>query len=49
MYRLEYFNGKEWGLVGIWQSPDLAWISLGGDNLDYRVVGEDGKVHFINK
>jgi hypothetical protein len=49
MNRLEYFDGKKWTLVGTWENPHLAWISLGGDNYNYRVVAEDGTVLFSNK
>ena len=44
MITLEYFNGKEWVRAGEFHSEHIAWISLGGVNLNYRTVNEDGKV-----
>jgi len=44
MVRLEYFNGKEWIFVGSFHSDLIAWLSLGGDDLNYRTVGADGNV-----
>ena len=38
MIKLEYFNGKEWVDCGKFHSEHIAWISLGGDNLNYRTV-----------
>ena len=35
---LEYFNGEEWVECSTWQSEHLAWISLGGDDFNYRTV-----------
>lgn len=37
--RLEYWNGEMWGPCGPpWESEELAWISLGNDNVNYRTV-----------
>ena len=44
MVRLEYFNGKEWLLVEEWQNAEIAWVTLGGDTFNYRVVDEKGNV-----
>lgn len=44
MITLEYFTGKEWVFVEEWHTENLAWISLGADNFDYRTVDENGKV-----
>lgn len=44
MITLEYFNGKEWMYVATWTSEHLAWISLGGDDFNYRTVDKNGKV-----
>ena len=50
MNKLEYFNGEEWKFVNNWPNPDMAWASLGDDNLNYRVVGSiTGLVHYCNK
>ena len=38
MVRLEYWNGEKWILCGQWHSEHLAWISLGGDDYNYRTV-----------
>ena len=44
MIILEYFNGSEWNPVATWCNENLAWISLGGDDYNYRTVDETGKV-----
>jgi len=44
MIRLEYFDGKKWIFVSEWVNEILAWVSLGGDNLNYRTIDEKGKV-----
>lgn len=42
MVKIEYFNGKEWvSAGGPFGDEELAWISLGGDNLDHRTVDAD--------
>jgi hypothetical protein len=44
MIELQYFNGTEWKPVSTWQNEVLAWVSLGGDDHNYRTVDENGKV-----
>ena len=46
MIQLQYFNGKKWIDVGEpWNNEFIAWISLGGDDLNYRTIdAETGKV-----
>lgn len=44
MIRLEYFNGKEWVFVQEWVNETLAWVSLGGDDFNYRTVDKNGNV-----
>jgi len=44
MIKLEYFDGKKWVFVSEWANENLAWVSLGGDNWNYRTVDENGKV-----
>ncbi|WP_372809450.1 hypothetical protein [Litorivivens sp.] len=44
MVNLQYFNGDEWIDCGDFHSEHIAWISLGGDDLNYRTVDENGKV-----
>ena len=44
MIELQYFNGTEWVKVSEWTQEYLAWVSLGGDNYNYRTVDENGKV-----
>jgi len=43
---LEYYNGKEWKpCSGDFHHEHIAWISLGGDDLNYRTVDiNTGKV-----
>lgn len=38
MVILQYFNGKQWVHCVNWQNEQLAWISLGGDDFNYRTV-----------
>jgi len=44
MIKLEYFNGKEWVLAGNFPNEEFAWISLGGDCVNYRTVNALGEV-----
>ncbi|HZJ98859.1 MAG TPA: hypothetical protein VFC79_02580 [Tissierellaceae bacterium] len=46
MIQLQYWNGVEWTNVGEpWVHEFIAWISLGGDDLNYRTIEiETGKV-----
>ena len=44
MITLEYFNGIEWIEVGTWYSELSAWLSLGDDNDNYRILDEKGNV-----
>ena len=44
MITLEYWNGKEWVKTGTWANEWMAWVSLGGDDFNYRTVDENGKV-----
>ena len=44
MITLEYFNRTEWIQVGQWSNENIAWISLGGDDYNYRTVDEKGNV-----
>lgn len=44
MIKLQFFDGKHWITVSEWVSEHLAWISLGGDDINYRTIDEDGNV-----
>jgi expansin (peptidoglycan-binding protein) len=44
MVILEYFNGKEWVFVSRWVAEHLAWISLGGDDYNYRTKDVTGNI-----
>lgn len=46
MVQIEYWNGSEWTAEGApFGSEHIAWISLGGDDFNYRTVDTDtGKV-----
>lgn len=44
MVVLQYFNGKEWVKVSTWVNEHLAWVSLGGDDYNYRTIDKNGKV-----
>jgi len=41
---LQYFNGSEWIFIGNFRNEQLAWISLGGDDFNYRTINESGQV-----
>ena len=44
MIELQYFNGTEWITVSTWANEWMAWVSLGGDDYNYRTIDENGKV-----
>lgn len=44
MIELQYFNGTEWITVRTWPNERLAWISLNGDDYNYRTINKDGTV-----
>lgn len=46
MVNIEYWNGREWVFAGgPFGNERIAWISLGGDDTNYRTVdAESGKV-----
>jgi len=41
---LEYWDGKKWGFAGTHTSEEFAWVSLGGDDRNYRTVDAEGNV-----
>ena len=42
--RLEYWNGVQWVPCGAFFNERNAWISLGGDDMDYRTLDSAGNV-----
>ena len=46
MIQLQYWNGTEWIDIGEpWHDEFIAWISLGGDDINYRTLDiKTGKV-----
>lgn len=39
MVQIQYWNGMEWVNVGnLWANERLAWISLDGDDINYRTI-----------
>lgn len=45
MIKLQYFTGSKFIDCGDWHHENLAWVSLGGDDANYRTVdSETGKV-----
>ena len=44
MIELQYFNGTEWATESTWVNETIAWVSLGGDDYNYRTIDENGKV-----
>lgn len=44
MIKLEYFNGESWVSCGEFGNERIAWISLSGDDFNYRTVDDSGVV-----
>lgn len=44
MIELQWFDGIKWIPVSKWANEELAWISLGNDNVNYRTVDYKGNV-----
>lgn len=44
MIELQYFTGTEWITVSTWAAEWMAWVSLGGDDCNYRTLDETGEV-----
>lgn len=46
MIQLQYWDGLKWIDVGTpWANERIAWISLGGDDVNYRTINiKTGKV-----
>jgi len=44
MVKLEYYNGKEWIEVDVYNNETIAWVALGGDDFNYRTVDEQGNI-----
>jgi len=42
--RLQYFNETDWIECGKWYNENLAWASLGGDDINYRTIDKFGNV-----
>lgn len=46
---LEYWNGKEFVNCGDFFSEQIAWISLGGDDINYRTIDKNTKKVLTSK
>lgn len=44
MIKLQYFNGTQWTDCGEFYQEHIAWVSLGGDDLNYRTIDALGNV-----
>jgi len=44
MIILQYFNGEKWIYCGEFCHDWIAWMSLGGDDFNYRTIDENGVV-----
>lgn len=44
MITLQHYNGKKWVDCSTWTHEELAWMSLGKDNVGYRTVDGKGEV-----
>ena len=42
MIKLEYFDGTKWCYVGEYVNENIAWVTLGTDNYNFRTVDENG-------
>ena len=52
MIGLEYWDGEEWVIAGgPFYNEEMAWVSLGGDDVNYRTVTfpPGGKVVLTDK
>jgi len=47
--RLEYWNGKKFIVCGDFYNDQLAWVSLGGDDVNYRTVDIKSNEVITNK
>lgn len=45
---LQYFDGNDWISIGEWISPKAAWISLGDDNIGYRIIDKNKNIIISN-
>lgn len=41
---LQYFDGVEWIDVSQWVNDAMAWVSLGGDDFNYRTIDSSGNI-----
>lgn len=48
MVTLQYFNGTQWVDCGQFVNEKIAWMTLGGDNYNYRVIDINGNVLIQN-
>ena len=44
MIRLQYLTDGKWVTISQWANEAMAWISLGGDDYNYRTVDDSGNV-----
>lgn len=44
MIKLQYYCKDKWIDVSEWQNEAMAWISLGGDDFNYRTIDNIGNV-----
>ena len=44
MIKLQYYNGENWETISEWESALAAWISLGGDTINYRTIDYEGSL-----
>lgn len=44
MFKVQYYNGIKWTTVSEWHNAEIGWASLGNDNLNYRLVDENGRI-----
>lgn len=44
MITLQYFDGTEWVYVDEFYNEKIAWVTLGGDDFNYRTIDENGNV-----
>jgi hypothetical protein len=49
MITLQYYNGKEWVDCGEFDNEQIAWISLGGDDMNYRTALKQSGIVLTDK
>ena len=49
MVTLQYYDGEEWLDCGNFGNEHIAWISLGGDDINYRTIDKESREVLTDK